>query len=412
MSTLFQDQRLYKILSANIFSSIGTGVTMIAIPWLLVTEKGGAVILGFATICMTIAQFILAPYIGYMIDKLSRRAILIVGEVIGSIIISLFAIYGIVNGNDYELWMLIVLFAMGGLYYSLFYPTMFAFNQEIFTKEQYKSLNGVMEIQGQLSTVIAGGIATILISRVDLSLILLLDAMTYGGAALMFYLIPYKRAQESGQSNDSLLYKLAEGYHYMKKSPMLFLFFLASFMPFIGVMVSNYLNPIYIANVLEADASAYGTSGMIYGVGAIVAGIIIPLFAKKIGNERSIVITVCIYSIAITMLAIFPYLWVFYIVKLFTAFGNAGTRVARNSLLMELIPNDKIGRVDSLFRVIGLGIRIVLLIVFTRIISDTSAIIPFGILSVVLLVAAMTVIITYVILFDSRSRLNKSSEYM
>ncbi|MGQ0519429.1 hypothetical protein ACT453_61945, partial [Bacillus sp. D-CC] len=57
--------------------------------------------------------------------------------------------------------------------------------------------------------------------------------------------------------------------------------------------------------------------------------------------------------------------------------GNAGTRVARNVLMMEEIPNEVMGRVDSLFRLIGTGIRIVLLMLFTRPITS------FGISSII-----------------------------
>ncbi|MBA2871919.1 hypothetical protein HNQ85_002209 [Anoxybacillus calidus] len=69
------------------------------------------------------------------------------------------------------------------------------------------------------------------------------------------------------------------------------------------------------------------------------------------------------------------------------AAGNAGTRVARSSLMMECIPNDKIGRVDSLFRAVGLMIRILLLSVFTGAVSLESVMMPYAILGAVLSVS-------------------------
>jgi hypothetical protein len=74
------------------------------------------------------------------------------------------------------------------------------------------------------------------------------------------------------------------------------------------------------------------------------------------------------------------------------AAGNAGTRVARSSLIMECIPNDKIGRVDSLFRAVGLLIRILLLSVFTGAVSLERVMIPYAILSGVLFVSLLTVL--------------------
>jgi hypothetical protein len=77
---------------------------------------------------------------------------------------------------------------------------------------------------------------------------------------------------------------------------------------------------------------------------------------------------------------------------IFTAFGNAGTRVARSSLMMELIPNDKTGRVDSLFRAVGLMIRMLLLSIFTGAVSLESVMVPYAILSAVLFVSLLTVL--------------------
>ena len=56
--------------------------------------------------------------------------------------------------------------------------TIFAFNQEIFQAEHYKSLSGTMEIQGQLTQVISGAAASFLIEIVSLKWILLVDMLT------------------------------------------------------------------------------------------------------------------------------------------------------------------------------------------------------------------------------------------
>ncbi|MGD6887827.1 MFS transporter, partial [Staphylococcus shinii] len=99
---------------------------------------------------------------------------------------------------DYELWHYIVIYMIGSLYYTIFYPTMFALNQELFSKDQFKVLNGTMEVQGQLSSMVAGAIASVLLLKWDLHYILFLDVCTYAIAIYFFVKIPYvrKRAGE------------------------------------------------------------------------------------------------------------------------------------------------------------------------------------------------------------------------
>lgn len=60
--------------------------------------------------------------------------------------------------------------------------------------------------------------------------------------------------------------------------------------------------------------------------------------------------------------------------------------------MMELIPNDKTGRVDSLFRAVGLMIRMLLLSIFTGAVSLESVMVPYAILSAVLFVSLLTVL--------------------
>ncbi|WP_199426306.1 MFS transporter [Thermaerobacillus caldiproteolyticus] len=390
MNSLYRDSRLYPLLVANLFSSVGTGITMTAIPWLLIQKSGGETLFGYITTAMTIIMFLLTPYVGMWIDHISRKAMLLIGEAMGLIIVAIFALCGIA-GMKYDVWHLAILFASGSLYYFLFYPTLFAFNQEVFDHDQYKALNGVMEIQGQLATVISGGTASLLLTKVPLCWILSLDVLTYGIAIFCLLFIPYHRSMRKAEKS-SFWKKITEGCYYMRAHPSLFWFLLASFMPFIGVMMTNYLHPIYIADVLKEDGSVYGIQSMVYGFGAAFAGAVVPFLLKRIGTELSITVTVLIYACAITLFLLVRNTLVFYVLVGLTAFGNAGTRVARSSLMMDRIPNDKIGRVDSLFRAVGFMIRAFLLSVFTGAVSLQNVLIPYAILSGLLVISGLAVL--------------------
>ncbi|RXJ00686.1 MFS transporter [Anaerobacillus alkaliphilus] len=394
MKSLRHDTRLHKLLLANTFSSMGSGITMIAIPWLFLTKEGGGILLGYMTLLSTILMFVVTPYVGVIIDQLSRKKLLIIGELLGFSVISFFIILGFM-GVEYQTWHLSVLLISGGFYYNLFYPTIFAFNQEIFDKSQYKALNGIMEVQGQLAAVLAGGIAAFLLPLINFKWILVLDAATYLIAIGLFLTIPYKKKVSFARVTESFFFKLTEGYRFMKQQPRLFFFLLASFIPFIVVMVTNYVFPIYIDTILAADVSVYGMKSMVYGIGAALAGLILPILLTRIGNERAIVWLMFVFMIAVVGYIFFQHVLIFYLLTVIFAFGAAGTRVARNSLMMEVVPNDKMGRVDSLFRVIGLSIRMVLLATFTQIIANANIMVSFHILSVMLVGSLITILLTY-----------------
>ncbi|NHM31818.1 MFS transporter [Neobacillus terrae] len=392
MVNLYKDPRFHSILAANILSSIGSGITMTAVPWLLISKVEGGTLFGYITIVMTVINFLTTPIIGHVIDQYPRKNILLLGEILGFFLLLFFALEGIM-GVNYELWHYIVLYGSASFYYNLFYPAIFAFNQEIFEPAAYRPLSGAMEIQGQLSSVISGALAAALLSRIDLHWLLLFDAATYLSAFLLFYKIPYH--QQKRQVTQKVLFwiKVTEGYRYMHKRPALFLFLTASFMPFIGVMVTNYVNPVYLKNILHADVAVYGMQGMVYGIGAAAAGVIIPILALKKGNEFSILISVFVYAAGISVVIFTKSISVFYLLTILMAYGNAGTRVARNAFMMENVPNEVMGRTDSLFRLIGLGIRILLLSVFTELSIQNNITYSFYILSALLITCFLIIFI-------------------
>lgn len=392
MTKLYNDSRFRLIIFANIASSIGSGITMIAIPWLLVSSNNGNEIFGYVTIAMTILSFLITPYIGSLIDKISRKELLIFSKVISLLFLLFFSIIGFI-GISYGVWHYIIIYMIGNLYYTIFYPTMFALNQEIFNKEQYKALNGTMEVQGQLSSMIAGAVASILLLKWDLQFILLLDVLTYALAIYFYLKLPYARNTVRKTRNLPAI-KPFEGLSYMLKHPSIFMFLCASLMPYIGVMITNYLFPVYLSDVLKTDGSIYGIQGMIYGLGAIFTGIFVPMVAKKLGDEKTIVYGVLIYTLAIS-LVIYTNIPGYLSLMFFIAIGNSGSRVARNSFLMDNIPNEIMGRVDSLFRAIGLLMRIILLTLFTGLVSTDQIILCFTVLSSLLLLASVFVIFTW-----------------
>src|SRR5690606_4089146 len=178
MKGIITDARFRLILMANIASSIGTGITMIAVPWLLVTSENGNVLFGFITLGMTLINFLITPYIGTLVDRVSRKSLLLTSEILCLLAILVFAILGFAE-QTYTIWHYTVIFMIGSLYYTIFYPSMFAMNQEIFDKSQYKALNGTMEVQEQLSSMIAGAVASFLLIHWELQSILLLNVASY-----------------------------------------------------------------------------------------------------------------------------------------------------------------------------------------------------------------------------------------
>ncbi|WP_085520678.1 MFS transporter [Tuberibacillus sp. Marseille-P3662] len=392
MNTLLKDRRLILIVLANFVSSIGSGVTSIGASWLLVNRENGEYILGYTMLGITILLFVLNPYIGIVIDRFSRKKVYLFNQVLGLTIVGSVTLWGMI-ADQYHAWQLITFMFSFSLYFSLHYPTLLAIVQEMFSRSSYRSLNGILEIESQSASAVAGGIAGILLGIIDYDYIFLFDTFTFVFSFVFISFIPYQKRYEIQNKRVTIISDIYEGLQFLKGKLLLVVLLLGTLMPFICVTVYNYVKPVYIASTIEENVSAFGLSEMFYAIGAILAGLIIPMLGKRIGYFGTITIMMTVFTVFLVTMAEIPLLIVFLSVTLLAGLGNAGTRIMRRTIMMELVPNDIIGRVNSFFKGIELMIRIGLLVIFVQFMSGTGAITALMVMSALMIVALIGVLV-------------------
>jgi MFS family permease len=379
--SLLRDPRIHRVLGANAVSSIGSGVTMIAVPWLIVQRPGGAQAFGYATATVTLALVFLLPYYGWIVDRYSRKTVLLAGELFGLLATSGFLALALWR-REFATWHLVGIFTTGTLYYTIHYPALFAFNQEVFASSQYRQLAGLVEVQGQTASVVAAGLAAFLIGRVDLNLILGFSTATYAASFWLLRPLPYARSPDRPHSNLTALGQINEGWRYLSERPGFALFLVCAFMPFVGIMVSNYLFPIYATRTLLAGPMIFGAGEVTFALGAIFAGLTVPRLSEAIGSYHTVLWTVAMAALATLSLALFPAVGLYLALNALLGWGNAGSRVARSTIILMVVPNALIGRVNVLFNLLERLLRTFILIYLTSRVEVHGAPFGFGLIAV------------------------------
>jgi MFS family permease len=387
MKALLRDTRVQRLLVANITGSIGSGVTIIAVPWLLVHRAGGDQLYGYATLGTTLLLFLFMPYYGAWLDQHSRKTMLLAGELFGFAATLSMAVWALVTGHV-ETWQLITSYFAGMLYYTLHYPAKYAFLQQIIDRQHYQSLTGLMEIQGQTASMLAGGLAGLLIERVPLWLILLIDAGTYLFSFGIQSTLPYEATHLSEATPPRNAWQaMAEGWRWLHDRAQLSIFFGCTLVPFILVMVSNYLFPVYVAEELHAGATVFGNGEICFAIGALIAGVFIPRLATVRGAGEVISYTMFICLVAVGLLVTCHVIPAYYVAIGLFGLGNAGGRVARNGVLLHVVPNKVMGRVGMFFNAADRLLRTILTTACTILVAHGGAASGYLLLWVVLLAA-------------------------
>ena len=373
MKDLLQDTRVQRLLVANTLGSIGAGVTIFAVPWLLVNQPGGNQAFRWTTILTTLVLFLIMPYYGAWVDRHSRKVALLASEAWGFAATTLLAVVLLVAGGPTTAQLMTIYFA-GMLYYTLHYPAKFALIQQLFDRSQYQSLIGLLEIQGQTAMMIAGGLGGLLITRFPLWGILLLNAGTYLISFAIQSTLPYSPthlapAGAAAAKPSGIWAAVGEGYRWLRERPRLALFFTCSLMPFVIVMTGNYLFPIYVAQTLQAGAAWFAGGEIAFAIGAVIAGFLLPRLIGRHSAANTIPATMLVFLAALLIFVFIRQPVPFLIGSILLGFGNAGCRVARSALLLHLIPNAYMGRVGGFYNVLDRILRTVL--VYAMLIIDT-----------------------------------------
>lgn len=395
MREVFAFPAFRKLFFSNLFSGFGQGMTMIGISWHLVETTGSAQLLGSTMFVSACILFFVGPYIGTLIDRFSRKKMLLVENLIGFSVLGALALWGF--WGEYAEWMLISIYLVTTFMFQIHYPTLSALVQESYEPRHYNSINSLMEIEGQTASVLSGGVAGILLQTYGLHIVLIINALTYLFAFGNLSTMPYSftlTGEAKANQGVSWLGQLGQSWRYIREKRGFLIFGLSAFMPFIAVMATNLLKPVYVSQTLQADVTIYSLGEMSFALGAVAAGFLVMLVVHKWGDVQAMVGNILLFAAAIVAMVALPYGWALVAAYLFYGWCNASVRLIRQSLYMKIVPKHMMGRVMSFFNSFGMMMRLVLIGFFTLLIDYTGAGVGYLMLAGLLLLAALGVVST------------------
>jgi MFS family permease len=390
MVTIWSDPKARLILTGNFLLVVGAGITFMAVPWLLIQRLNGNAILGYSNAAVTLLILFLLPYFGKIVDRYSRKRVVLV--YLGSaVVLDVLIVAVILTSGSTETWELLTVFCFGSLGASVYYPAQFALSQEVIAPERYESLSGAIEIQWQAGSMLAGALGAWLIAVVPFWGVLCIDAAAYLTAFFIMSRLQYQRAQERSMAPASAWTMLIEGLQYLRGRPRLSVVMLASYLPFLAIMVGNFLSPIFVREVLRGGPQVYGIGEVSYAVGATLAGLSVPAINARIGLVATLLCTIAVYGVAASLNPIAPIAMVFFVSYVLQGWGNAGSRVARTILVLKTVPNGVVGRVNLFYSAFERMLRSTALALVTAMLPAWGAANSYWVLAVIAVAAWLMV---------------------
>lgn len=397
------------LLAANFISGIAQGISMISIPtYFAQTHQTN----WFSSVYILITAFSLfwSLYSGTLIDKYNRKNIFLGLNLFNGIAIGTIALLEGSMGGYSHYWAATV-FALTFWNYGLHYPCFYAFMQEITEKEHYNKIASYIEVQSQLASALAGAAAALLlgggittswfsieIEPWTLSQIFALDASTYLIAFAIIFTMRFVPISKREEETGSVLERLKLGTLYLKNEPYIFLFGVLSYSVFVVVLLHVFnLAPLYVEQHLQVASQNFAISEIFYALGAILAGLSIHKLFGKMNFSKAIIILTLITVLELVCMAWSKDLWLFFIMSFLLGTTNAGIRVIRMSYLFRVLPNQVMGRANSIFFLINVITRIIFLSLISQSFFHHSGnvIYAFLILAAFLMLSVLGLVVFY-----------------
>jgi MFS family permease len=334
-------------------SLIGTWMTRLATSWLVYRLTGSAFLLGIVGFSGQIPTFLLAPFAGVWVDRLNRRHVLIVTQVLA--MLQSFALAFLTLTKHITIHEIILLSAMQGMINAFDMPGRQAFLVEMV--EDRQDLGNAIALNSSMvnmARLVGPSLAGVVIAVSGEGSCFLIDGISYLAVIASLFAMRLKPAGVKRVAT-SMLVQLREGWDYVAGfapiRTILTLFATVSLMgwPFTVLM------PIFASKILKGGAHTLGFLMGAVGIGALISALSLAVRKNVLGLGRMIYISTAVFGVSLIFFGLSRNIWISLVMMLFCGFGMMQQMAASNTIIQTIVDEDKRGRVMSFYTVAFVG---------------------------------------------------------
>ncbi len=189
--------RSFRLLAGGQFAStIGDYCYAVALPWLVLSEHGGVILLGTVLACYGVPRTVLIPVGGVLADKLGPRTLMLAADAVRCVVVAGLAVLAARHVTSLAALGPIAVFIGAGE--GLFIPASFAIMPSLLDGERLTAGNALSTAAVQVGSLLGPALGGVLVAATRASTAAFaVDAASFGLSALTLLLIPRRPAPGS-----------------------------------------------------------------------------------------------------------------------------------------------------------------------------------------------------------------------
>ncbi|MDA8126614.1 MAG: MFS transporter [Deltaproteobacteria bacterium] len=333
----------------NLLNMAGFWIQQVTVSWLVWKLSGSAMIVGITAALRSFPFLLLGPLGGVAADRLDRRRMLIVLQLILAFAAVTFAL--LVALDRVRVWHAMVFSFVMGTGLAVNMPVRQALIANMVPRAELGNAIALNAVGGNASRIIGPAAGGVLILAFGMTGNFLLQAGLYFIMVAILFPMKVPHRVAGSTRKHSALASFKEGIRYVWNERTVLGLLMLSFIAAAFIIPILQILPVFTDKVLHAGADTYGYLVAAFGAGGLLATLIQASFGNRMCSGR-LGITVLLAGCGfVVILAFSSHLWLSFALLAAIGFCQMTFRVNNNTLVLSLTPEELQGRVMSLYMV-------------------------------------------------------------
>ncbi len=296
---------IYGLFTATGISLVGSQLTVIAIPWFVLTTTGSPAKTGLTAFAEALAAILAAFFGGTFVDRLGHKRASVVADLASGAIVALVPLLYATAGLTF--WQLLPLVFLRSFFDTPGNTARAALRPDATTMANMppERVNGGMQAIQRGAGLVGAPLAGVLIALLGTSQVLWLDAGSFAiSAAIVGVLLPgsVARAKETGP----YLAAIADGLRYIRQDRLLLaIATTVGVTNFLGDPLFAVVMPVYVRERFGSPL-ALGAMAGAFGGGAMLGAVVFGIIGRRLPRRATFIGAFNVAPLSLWILALLP----------------------------------------------------------------------------------------------------------
>ncbi len=338
----------FTILSGQAVSLITSGILQMALIFYITDITDSALMLSIASLAGFLPYALLGPFIGVLVDRHSRKAVMILADMAIAAVGGALAVTALFT--ELQIWMIMTALFLRSLGAAFHSPALGAATPLIVPQDMLVKYGGYSQSLQSVSYIVSPAIGALLYAAWDMSAIIALDVVgaVIASVAVALVHIPKPEAQDADQSH--FFSEMKQGFAVIRQHRGLMALLLVGAVYLLVYMPINALYPLMSMGHFGGTPMHASVAEMAFAAGMVLGGFILGLWGGFKKRTVTIFASILLMGAALVVSGLLPpsAFIAFAACCLAMGFSAPFYSTVQTALFQQMIEPQYLGRVFSL----------------------------------------------------------------